>query len=850
MQQIVTKFGGTSVSTCENWQNIVAITQNHIKNKVKPVIVCSAISQASNQLETMIEGACEDNYHEILSAFKKNYQSLAKSLAIDSNIFAEDFESLDKWLKGIALLKTAPAKIKAQILSLGELLLTKLGALYLQSQGIDCLWYDAREAIKTISTEKQGEHDYLAAECIPEVNKSLQNYFNKIPQKAIITQGFIGANTDGETVTLGRGGSDTSAALFAAILNAKACEIWTDVPGIYTANPHLLPNARLLKKLSYLEAQEIATQGAKVLHPNCLPPLRRSSIPLDVKYTKMPVHSGTRITNETDLDAPPIKSIQVKHNVTLVSIDTLSMWQQVGFLADAFQVFKKYGLSVDLLSSSESNVTVSLDVNHKLLDRKVLPNLIEELNRFCRAKIIEPCSAVSLVGHNIRRVLHQLGPSLEVFEAQLVHMLSLASNDLNLTFVVDRNQADKLCQKLHTLLIENNPQSYYYSKSFHEEFGKKTHQPKPWWQTKRKELLNIALESSPCYVYDLETISKQALKLKSLKSLDKIFYAIKANAKQEILELLYNNGINFECVSKAEIDYIFSIFPDIEVQRVLFTPNFTSKDEYAYAIKKGVNVTVDSVYPLEAWPQVFSGNNIILRLDPGSGRGHHKYVCTAGNESKFGIPRASLDSVADLSHKHNIKVVGLHAHSGSGILTPELWALTANTLMKAAKKFKDVRILNLGGGLGIVEKPGQNPLDLEAVDTSLKAIKDERFEFWLEPGRYFVAKSGVLLAKVTQSKQKGKVHFVGVETGMNSLIRPALYGSYHEIVNLSRLASEKEIVAHIVGPICESGDTLGYDRYLPKTIEGDIMLIATAGAYGYCMSSNYNLREPACEIVI
>jgi diaminopimelate decarboxylase/aspartate kinase len=154
--------------------------------------------------------------------------------------------------------------------------------------------------------------------------------------------------------------------------------------------------------------------------------------------------------------------------------------------------------------------------------------------------------------------------------------------------------------------------------------------------------------------------------------------------------------------------------------------------------------------------------------------------------------------------------------------------------------------------LGVVEKPGQQPLDLAALNNALAAVKSRypHLEFWLEPGRYFVSESGVILAKVTQSKEKGKVHFIGIETGMNSLIRPALYGAYHEIVNLSRLGEEKTGFAHIVGPICESGDTLGYDRMLPDTKEGDILLIANAGAYGHCMSSRYNLREPAQEIAM
>ena len=172
-------------------------------------------------------------------------------------------------------------------------------------------------------------------------------------------------------------------------------------------------------------------------------------------------------------------------------------------------------------------------------------------------------------------------------------------------------------------------------------------------------------------------------------------------------------------------------------------------------------------------------------------------------------------------------------------------------LAQESLNFPNAKVINLGGGLGLAEKPGQLPLDINVLNESLLAVKLRypHLSFWLEPGRFFVAESGIILAKVTQCKEKGKVRFIGVETGMNSLIRPALYGSYHHIVNLSCLNHENTGFAHIVGPICESGDTLGYDRLLPTTQENDIILIANTGAYGHCMSSSYNMRPPAKEIV-
>ena len=853
MRQIVTKFGGTSVSSRETWEHILTITQKHLESGLQPFIVCSARSQASNQLEQLVEAAKLNKHQTLQAEFISQTLALAKDLEVDPQLIQSETEQLSQWLTGIALLKEAPAKTHAQILSLGELMLTRLGHAFLNQHGLNCLWFDARTALTALSFPGQDDiQHYCNARVASDRNPALSQQLAHCGAQVIITQGFIAANAHGETVLLGRGGSDTSGALFAAILDATACEIWTDVPGIYTANPHQLPHARLLKTLNYEEAQEIASMGAKVLHPLCIPPVRQANIPMYVKYTCMPNHSGTHIFIKSDDDAPPIKSIQVKHSITLISIDTVSMWQQIGFLADVFACFKTHQFSVDLLATSESNVTLSLDSSGKPADREKLDDLLKDLNQFGRARIIEPCSAVSLVGHHIRRILPQLGSALEVFDDQQVHLMSLASNDLNLTFVVDESKADKLCQKLHALLIESNPQSFYYSKSWHEEFGKQEPRPTPWWETYRNALLELAIKQSPCYVYDATTIANQADTLLELTAIDNIFYAIKANPHPDIIRVLAHKGIGFECVSPQELDMILTVCPDIDRHKILFTPNFASKSEYAYAISKGCYLTIDSLYPLEHWPEIFGQHPLLLRIDPGSGAGHHKFVCTGGNESKFGISTNHLDTVAALVKQHNLSIVGLHAHSGSGILSPELWQETALLLANQLPHFPNVTFINLGGGLGIAEKPGQQPLNMKDLDASLLAVKAlyPGLSFWLEPGRYFVAESGVLLAKVTQCKEKGKVRFIGIETGMNSLIRPMLYGAYHPIINLTRFYEANTGFAHIVGPICESGDTLGYDRILPDTFESDIILIANAGAYGHCMSSSYNLRTAAQEIML
>ncbi|MEI6094701.1 MAG: bifunctional aspartate kinase/diaminopimelate decarboxylase [Gammaproteobacteria bacterium] len=852
MRQIVTKFGGTSVSSRKTWNHILAITQKHLTAGLQPIVVCSARAQASNQLEKMVEAALLNQQHSLQTQFVDAMLDLARELEVDPQVIQADIQQLEQWLTGIALLHEAPAKTHAQILSLGELMMTRLGHAFLNQHGLNCLWFDAREALTAIPMPGDDTQRYCSARVDAEPNPALANQLKDSGAQVVITQGFIAANAQGETVLLGRGGSDTSAALLAAILGATVCEIWTDVAGIYTANPHQLPHARLLKTLNYEEAQEIASMGAKVLHPLSIPPVRKANIPMYVKYTCMPEHSGTHIFTKSDDDAPPIKSIQVKHSITLISIDTVSMWQQVGFLADIFGAFKRHQFSVDLIATSESNVTLSLDSHGKpQTHRAKLDALIVDLNQFGRARIIEPCSAISLVGHHIRRVLPQLGSAFEVFDDQQVHLISLASNDLNLTFVVDESKAEKLCQKLHVLLIESNPQSFYYSKSWHEEFGHPEPKLISWWETEREGLLALAATQSPCYVYDKKTLIKQADALLAIQSISTFFYSLKANPHPAVLKTLAAKGIGFECVSPQELALVLETCPDIDRRKILFTPNFASKAEYQNALTTGCYVTIDSLYPLEHWPEIFAGHPLFLRIDSGTGAGHHKFVCTGGNESKFGIAPNNIERAAELVHQHQLNIVGLHTHSGSGILSVELWQDTATMLIDQIKRFPNVRFINLGGGLGITEKPGQQPLNLTELDQRLQHVKTThpKIELWLEPGRYFVAESGVLLAKVTQCKEKGKVRFVGIETGMNSLIRPMLYGAYHPIVNLTRLNEPNTGFAHVVGPICESGDTLGYDRILPDTFESDVILIANAGAYGHCMSSSYNLRTAAQELI-
>ncbi|MGB5720627.1 MAG: hypothetical protein WBM34_08005, partial [Woeseiaceae bacterium] len=304
--------------------------------------------------------------------------------------------------------------------------------------------------------------------------------------------------------------------------------------------------------------------------------------------------------------------------------------------------------------------------------------------------------------------------------------------------------------------------------------------------------------------------------------------------------------------SPGEVEWLEEVIPGFDLSRVLFTPNFAPREEYEWSLAKGLQLTLDNLYPLQAWPELFADQKLFIRVDPGQGRGHHEHVKTAGVHSKFGVPRFEIDELVRLVDAAGAEVIGIHAHSGSGILDPNSWRSVAAELVQVASRFPSVRTIDLGGGLGVPEKPGDKSFDLERLDETLAEVREAypEYKLWLEPGRFLVARAGVLLTRVTQTKGKGEMRYIGVGTGMNSLIRPALYGAYHEIVNLTRADVAPSETVTVVGPICETGDRLGSDRLLPPTVEGDIILVANAGAYGYVMSSHYNRREIAKEIVI
>ncbi len=851
---IVLKFGGTSVSSLANWRNIAKVAAARVQQGARALIVHSAVSGVTDRLEKLLDAARGQAQEEELRLIEERHRRLAAELGIPLGELCErQLGELRQIAAGVALIGEVSDRTRARVMSAGELMATDLGVRFLRAQGLEAEWADARSML--VAEERASastKASVLSAVCNFAPDHVLEQRLRAMAP-IVVTQGFIASDADGNTVLLGRGGSDTSGAYFAAKLRAQRLEIWTDVPGMFSTNPRSTPTARLLRSLHYDEAQEIATSGAKVLHPRCILPVRQYGIPLHVYATQAPELEGTVLSAEGDGTAQ-VKAVCTKKGITLISLESPGMWHQVGFLADAFQVFKSHGMSVDLISTSETNVTVSLDPAANTLDTALLSALVGDLSRLCRVQVIGPCASVSLVGRNIRAILHQLGGAFEFFEEQKIYLVSQAANDLNFTFVVDENQGDRLVDQLHELLIRPAAGERVLGPTWEQLFVKAPAAivpSAPWWRGRREQLLATLGERDCAYVYHLETVRACARALRSMGSVARVHYAMKANPHPDVLRAVRQEGVEFECVSRGEVQRALDLFKDLDPRRVLYTPNFASREEYRWALERGVQATVDNLHVLE-WGELLRGREIFVRIDTGVGAGHHHHVRTAGAHAKFGVPIADLDHFAREAQRHGARIVGLQAHVGSGIFDVTTWERTARQLADLAQHFGEVRAIDIGGGLGVPERSDQLGLDLEKLDTLLRAVSAEhpQLEIWMEPGRYLSALAGVLLARVTQVKTKGQVRYVGCATGMNSLIRPALYGAYHEIVNLSRLSEVASELVNVVGPICESADVLGHDRLLPPTREGDVLLIANAGAYGHVMSSHYNLRDPAEEIVL
>jgi diaminopimelate decarboxylase len=356
---------------------------------------------------------------------------------------------------------------------------------------------------------------------------------------------------------------------------------------------------------------------------------------------------------------------------------------------------------------------------------------------------------------------------------------------------------------------------------------------------------------TPLYVYDADKIVERFISLKKSISYPKtkIYYACKANGNPEILKMLREMGVDgIDAVSLGETK--LAMAAGFKPDQISLTNPSLSEEQLRYLYENGIELKVDSISQLRRWTKLNSESWI--RINPGSGFGHHEHVNTGGPKSKFGIYLNEIEQAKKIAGK----VIGLHQHPGSDVLDVNKFLHPLDFLYKTAKKFPDLEGINVGGGLGVAYKPESSPLNIKEFGKRLSESFSEfctsygrDLTLCLEPGRYFVAESGFLLARVNAIKESSERKFAIVDTGFNHFIRPVLYGSYHKAVNASKLKGRKEKV-WVGGNVCESGDLLTDEREITCVEEGDLIAILNTGAYGYSMASNYTGADMPAEIMV
>jgi len=366
----------------------------------------------------------------------------------------------------------------------------------------------------------------------------------------------------------------------------------------------------------------------------------------------------------------------------------------------------------------------------------------------------------------------------------------------------------------------------------------------------------IAKYGSPLYVYDGGTIRRKVQELqKAFSGIDmKIKYACKANTNIAVLRLMREIGVELDVVSPGEFE--IGQIAGYEGKQITFTPSGVPFEEVKNAVEAGALVNVDSIPLLEWFGQTYGNTKpCLIRIKPNVAAGGNAKIMTAHADSKFGISVLLLEEILEVVNKYNIRVIGLHQHTGSDIKDAEPFLKVADILFETAKRFPDLEIVDLGGGFKVSYLPGDAITDMELLGNKIS----ERFtkfcqeygrplQLWFEPGKFLVSESGYLLVTTTVVKEDPARNFVHVDSGLNHLIRPMMYGSYHHILNTSNPAGEEQPY-NVVGYICET-DTFATDRLLPKVSPGDILAFLNAGAYGYTMSSNYNARMRPAEVLV
>ncbi len=449
---IVCKFGGTSVQDADAMERVAGIIKNRLKDK--PIVVASAMGKTTNGLLQAASAAADGKRQEaldLLSTLKEKHLKETQKLGIKAgpgDATAETinahFKDMANIVKGLSILGELTPRSLDAIAIFGERLSTAILTQVLNDRGIPARLMDARQCVIT------DDQFTRAAPLFDHTEPAIRQHL--IPAvkdgKVPVLQGFIGSTRNGIPTTIGRGGSDYSAAIVGAALDAYDIQIWTDVDGIMTCDPRAVPEARRVRVISFDEASELAYFGAKVLHPATILPAVQKKIPVHVLNSYKPDQEGTLITDEAPSCENPVKSIAFKKGISIVNIASTRMLMAYGFLKKIFEIFDHFRVPVDVLSTSEVSVSLTLDETSALWD------VVTELKKIGEVKVEGGKAIVCCVGDNLRSIAGVPHLVFSAVQDVTIHMISQGASAINVTFVVDEDQLPRVVRSLHDVFFQ------------------------------------------------------------------------------------------------------------------------------------------------------------------------------------------------------------------------------------------------------------------------------------------------------------------------------------------------------------------------------------------------------------
>ncbi|MFA6675981.1 MAG: aspartate kinase [Bacteroidales bacterium] len=438
----VMKFGGTSVQNAEAVERLINIVKGKLEQSLTPIIVVSALSGVTNDLYEISNLAIDGFYpqaKEIIDHIEKRHLEMCKELAVkNTQQVLSICQDLKELVRIVSVLGELSERSKARIISTGEILSSNVISLALNAAGVKTSLIDSKKLIITDQNYLKAEpnFDAIQKQAPDIIGKALKNH------DAVITQGFQSASENHEITVLGRGGSDYTASLLGMAINADEIEIWTDVDGVHTTDPRRVSKTHSIKSISFEEAAEMAQLGAKVLHPLTIQPALMKNIPVRVMNSLKPDLEGTLILPGENIKAG-VKSISCKENIVVVNIFTPKMINTFGFLNKIFEIFNSKGVSVDLISTSEANVSVTIDSGENWT------SVIDELSQFAVVNVEKDKAQVSVVGKEIFTVKEICSRIFGCLSEYNISMISAGASSINVSFVTERSKLNNVIQSLH-----------------------------------------------------------------------------------------------------------------------------------------------------------------------------------------------------------------------------------------------------------------------------------------------------------------------------------------------------------------------------------------------------------------